>query len=552
MPVTTPFEICDRLTDSYADLSPIAATEAGIPGRDHLWDDFSPEGEAAKDELRSRAIAELEPHRDHADQVQATAARVVSAYLESQSRLYDSGHWKRDLNHVYSPVQSARDTFDIVPKEGADAWENVTTRLSTWGDMLGGYRSSLQVGLDDGVTAARRQVLSVVDQLRSVAGVESRFAGFPSMAAVGGGNEDEVAGAVASARSASAEFADWLETVYLPRAEPSDAVGLDRYLEESERFLGMELDPDDTYDWGWSEVHRLLGEMKETAAQIDPGLSIEEVIDLLDTDPDRSAPDHRVFAEFVRGIQAQAVVQLDGTAFDVPPEMRDVTVNLAPPGGSLGAWYYAPSEDFSRPGSIWYALGERTRIPYWQEVATAYHEGFPGHHLQVGVAVLQRERLSRFHRMFVRYSGSGEGWALYAERLMEELGYFEHPEYRLGLLASQLFRSTRVVVDIGAHLQKRIPDDAPLHGGEVWDYDRAVDYMEQIGLQPRDLAESEVLRYLGWPGQAISYKVGEREILEVRRQAMAGAGNSFDRKDFHRRLLEAGAIRLDHLRETLA
>ena len=84
---------------------------------------------------------------------------------------------------------------------------------------------------------------------------------------------------------------------------------------------------------------------------------------------------------------------------------------------------------------------------------------------------------------------------------------------------------------------------------EVWDYDLAVDYMERIGRQPRDLAESEVLRYLGWPGQAISYKVGEREILDIRKQAMAGAGASFDGKDFHRRLLDAGAIRLDHLRE---
>jgi uncharacterized protein (DUF885 family) len=227
-----------------------------------------------------------------------------------------------------------------------------------------------------------------------------------------------------------------------------------------------------------------------------------------------------------------------------------VTVNLAPPGGSLGAWYHAPSEDLSRPGSIWYALGERDRIPHGQEVATAYHEGFPGHHLQVGVAVLQRERLSRFHRLFVWYPGSGEGWALYAERLMDELGYFGNPDYRLGLLASQLFRSTRVVLDIGAHLEKRIPEDAPLHPGETWNHEIAVDYMVEIGLQAPDVAESEVLRYLGLPGQAISYKVGEREILEIRSRAMSMPG--YDAKDFHRKLLEAGAIRLDQLRERMA
>ena len=110
MPETTPFEICDRLTEAYADLSPIAATEAGIPGRDHQWDDFSPEGEAAKEELRARAVAELAPHLDHPDPVQATAARVASGYLESERRLYASGHWKRDINHILRPVSRLRVT----------------------------------------------------------------------------------------------------------------------------------------------------------------------------------------------------------------------------------------------------------------------------------------------------------------------------------------------------------------------------------------------------------------------------------------------------------
>jgi len=548
--MTTPFEISDRLTESYADLLPSLATSYGIVGRDHLWEDLTPDGEAARAQLRAEASAQLAQHLDDEDPVQARAARIIVAQLDTMNRRYESGHWKRDLNHIYSPFQRARDSFDVVSKDGAEAWDNVTARLVDWGDLLAGYRSSLEVGMGEGTTAASRQVLSVIEQLRSLAGEESRFDAFPPMAAINGGDEGRVADAAIRAKAGSAEFADWLEGEYLPHADPDDAVGVDRYLEGSEYFLGMDLDPDETYEWGWSEVHRLRAEMKVTAAEIDPDRSIEEVIDMLETDPDRSAPDHEAFARFVEGIQVEAVEQLDGSAFDVPPEIREVTVNIAPPGGSLGAWYHSPSEDFSRPGSIWYAPGERTRIPYWQEVATAYHEGFPGHHLQVGFAVIQREKLSRFHRMFIWYSGSGEGWALYAERLMDELGYFANPEYRLGLLASQLFRSTRVIVDIGCHLQKRIPDDAPLHPAETWDHDRAVDYMEKIALQPRDLSESEVLRYLGWPGQAISYKVGEREILDIRRQVKERERDGFDPKDFHRRLLEAGAIRLDHLRDT--
>ncbi|HEX5695032.1 MAG TPA: DUF885 domain-containing protein, partial [Acidimicrobiia bacterium] len=548
----TPFEIADRLTESYADLAPILATTSGVAGRDHLWDDLSPDGEAAKADLRATAISELSAQLDHDDPVQARAAKILVSYLETLNERYRSGHWKQDINHIYSPFQRARDTFDVAPKGDAAAWADVATRLATFGDLLDGYRASLQVGLDEGETAARRQVASLVEQVRSVAGEDSRFAEFPALAESSGGDRDAVAEAVRRARVAASEFADWLEASYLPAARSGDAIGEDRYLEGARYFLGLDLDPHETYEWGWSEVHRLLGEMKATAAEIDPGKSIEEVITLLDTDPQRSAPDHQSFAEFVKTIQARAVEQLEGTDFDVPDEIREVTVNIAPPGGSLGAWYHGPSEDFSRPGSIWYAPGERTRIPYWQEVSTAYHEGFPGHHLQVGFALLQREKLSRFHRQFIWYSGAGEGWALYAERLMDELGYFENPEYRFGLLSSQLFRSARVVVDIGTQLEKKIPSDAPLHAGEVWDYDIAVDYMEKIGLNARDVSESEVKRYLGWPAQAISYKVGEREILDIREQAVAKAGGNLDRKDFHRRLLEAGAIRLDHLREAMA
>jgi uncharacterized protein (DUF885 family) len=550
--ITTPFEIADRLTESYADLAPIMATTFGVAGRDHLWDDLSPDGEAAKADLREEARAELAAHLEHDDPVQARAARILVSHLDTLNERFESGHWKRDINHIHSPFQTARDTFDVVSKEGTEAWEAVATRLSTFDELLEGYRDSLEVGIDERSTAARRQVSSLIDQVRSVAGEGSRFAEFPTKAASSGGDSDRVADAVERARSAAADFADWLEAVYLPVAEPRDAVGEERYLEDARYFLGMDLDPNETYEWGWEEVHRLREAMRLTAAEIDPDLTIEEVITLLDTDPQRSSPDHQAFARFVEEIQARAVEQLDGTDFDVPDEIREVTVNIAPPGGSLGAWYHGPSEDFSRPGSIWYAPGERTRIPYWQEVSTAYHEGFPGHHLQVGYAVLQREKLSRFHRQFIWYSGAGEGWALYAERLMDELGYFENPEYRLGLLASQLFRSTRVVVDIGTQLEKSIPADAPLHPGEVWDYDRAVDYMERIGLAgARDLAESEVKRYLGWPAQAISYKVGEREILDIRDQATSKAGGKLDRKDFHRRLLEAGAIRLDHLHEAM-
>lgn len=546
--MSTVFDISDRLTEQWADLNPLGATIVGVAGRDHLPTDFSPEGHAARNDLFRSHRDELRKHVADRDPVQANSASVLIGYLDAAVDDYERGMWARDLNHIASPFQSMQDVFDVMPRETTEDWAAIISRLRAFDEMLQGYRRSLEVGIGEGETAAARQTRSVIEQLEATAGDESRFLVFPAQAAAAGIDSAEVAAAVDEARAAAAEFAAWLRDIYLPASNPEDGVGRELYLVGVDRFLGMSIDLEETYEWGWSQVHRLRAEMKETAAEIDQDKSISDVIELLETDPARSAATRDEFVAFVAALQQQAISQLDGEHFDVHPALKTIRVSIAPPGGSLGAWYHGPSEDLRRPGSIWYAPGERERLPYWQEVTTAYHEGFPGHHLQVGTAVVLRERLSRFERAVVWYSGSGEGWALYAERLMDELGFFEKPEYRLGLLASQLFRATRVVVDIGCHLGKRIPDDAPLHAGEIWDYERAVDYMEKVGLQPRDIAESEVKRYLGWWAQAISYKVGEREILDIRDEAMRQAGPAFDRKEFHRRLLEGGAIRLDQLR----
>ena len=226
-------------------------------------------------------------------------------------------------------------------------------------------------------------------------------------------------------------------------------------------------------------------------------------------------------------------------------------MNIAPPGGSLGAYYVGPSEDFSRPGSVWWSLTPRGPYPVFDEVSTAYHEGFPGHHLQIGVQMSLADRLSRLHRLWVWKPGAGEGWALYAERLMDELGFFEKPDYVFGWLSGQMLRACRVVIDIGSHLELPIPDGQPFHPGEPWTFDSAVQMLVEYASLSKPYAESEVTRYLGWPGQAIAYKVGENAILEMRREARVRLGADFDAKAFHSRLLEIGPVGLDLLRDEI-
>lgn len=545
----TPFEISRQLVEDVFALRPTICTQFGRPGSDDAWDDTSLAGSDSWYSMLRGHRRALEPHLSSGDADARHAATILAAYLDETVSEQDSGDYLIDVSHAYCTFTVVRDIFDIAPRETAADWSDVARRMATFSEPMAGWTEVLAEGVRQGKVAARRQALSLIEQAENLAGEQSMFLGLVAEAGTHGLATPELEDAAAAARSAAGDAAEWLRDNYLPHADEADGVGEERYLRAADRFLGMVIDPAETYEWGWEEVARIRAEMADTAADIDPTASLEEVIALVETDPERSVPVED-FTSFVQERLDQAVAELDGTHFDVPEPVKRVTVSLAPPGGALGAWYHNPSEDWGRPGSVWYALGERQRVPVWQEVSTAYHEGFPGHHLQVGTAMYQADSLSEAHRLFIWYSGYGEGWALYAERLMDELGYFEKPEYRLGMLASQLFRAVRVVVDIGNHLGYPIPAHAPLFGGEEWSFDRAVGYMTRLAIQAPDVAVSEVRRYLGWPGQAISYKVGEREILDIRRQLEA-RDPAFDRRDFHRQMLEGGELRLDYLRQIM-
>ncbi|MDH4307022.1 MAG: DUF885 domain-containing protein, partial [Acidimicrobiia bacterium] len=478
-----PFTISDELVEEIVQLNPLMSTSLGLPGRDHLWPDFGPDGVDAQRATVERYRTAFAGHLDHADPWQRLAAEVAYAFLGEQKAGYDAGDHLYDVSHMASSFEAIRSVFDVMDSSTPEGREAVCARLETIGGAFEGYRDKLKMALHEGKIAARRQAESVIAQARDLGGPSSAF---DCLA----GTEDgsgRLAGAVAGAKRAASEFADFLQHEYLPHAPESDGVGEERYRRAAESFVGMAIDPRETYEWGWFELGRILEEMRSVGEEIQPGATVREVADLLETDPDRAAPNRAAFVDFVQRRQTSAVSDLDGPHFDVPDEIKGVSVNIAPPGGPLGAYYLQPSEDFTtRLGGIWYSLPpEDGPIPLYQEVSTAYHEGFPGHHLQVAYVMTLAERLSRFHRLMVWYSGYGEGWALYTERLMHELGYFEKPDYVFGMLASHVFRAARVVVDIGMHLGFRIPSDAPLHPGAQWDFDKAVDYMNVVGLQPR-------------------------------------------------------------------
>ncbi len=195
-----------------------------------------------------------------------------------------------------------------------------------------------------------------------------------------------------------------------------------------------------------------------------------------------------------------------------------------------------------RPGGV-------TSFATWRELTTVYHEGVPGHHLQIGQTVYRRDALNRWRRLASWVSGHGEGWALYAERLMADLGFLDDPANLLGMLDGQAMRAARVVLDIGVHCDFDAPAEV---GGGAWTYDKAWQFLTAHSAVAEGFLRFELDRYLGWPGQAPSYKVGERFWLQLRddasQRASRAGGDAFDLKAFHRRALDVGSVGLDVLR----
>lgn len=549
-----PFDLSDQFVNDVVAQFPQIATSIGARGFDHLWNDYSPAGDEAAVDLARSYRRRFADHLEHPDQWQRHAARVCHDFQLEVEHSYDLGMRYLNVRHVAGIMDSIRDVFDEMNTSTVEGWENIAGRLETADQPVAGAIATFEEGRGLGIVSARLQVESTIEQSRHLSGANSKWLRLARSAEKATKPEvaERVATAVDHARAAMAGLADYLESVYMPDATEMNGVGAERYVAAADRFLGLKIDPIETYEWGWEEVNRLQGAMVEAARGVDPDASLNDVIERLESDPAYAVASQAEFVDFIQEIQDRALGQLDGLHFDVAPEIRKVTVNLVPPGSALGAYYLQPTEDFSRPGGIWYSFGDKQQLPLWSEVSTAYHEGFPGHHLQVGTVMTLRENLSRAQRLLIWYSGFGEGWALYTERLMDELGYFDQPHYLLGMLAAQQLRACRVVIDIGNHLGLRIPDTAAVAPGEIWSYNSAVETLHRVAGLPMDVSHSEVKRYLGWPGQAISYKVGERHILGIREEAERAQGASFNLKEFHRTLLGWGDLRLDYLREITA
>lgn len=563
--VPTPVDqVADDHFRGMLDLSPSLRIEVGADGRDEL-DDFSPGGHAAWDDLNARTLGSLEEAEAASraagtfDDVDAVTADALRERLGLERELHTLGADLSELNVIASPLQTVREFFDLVPTASADDWEANASRLRAVGQALAGHRESLLEARANGRVAARTQVAAVLEQARALAEAGGHFDKFVATAggsvsdgeAVSDGLRRELEDAAGSARTAAGRFAEFLQDQLLADAREDDAVGPEEYALHSQMFLGAEVDLDETYEWGLELLASIDAEQRQIAESLYPGASVTETMKRLDEDPARQLHGLDALREWMQTTADEATAAMAGTHFDISDPVKTIECMVLED-GTGGIYYTPPTSDFSRPGRMWWSVpaGVET-FSTWQEKTTVYHEGVPGHHLQFGAAVMQDDVLNAWRKQGVWVSGHGEGWALYAERLMDELGYLEDPGDRFGMLDSQRLRAARVCLDIGVHCRKRAPESL---GGGVWDKEKAWQFLTDNVAMERSFLEFELTRYLGWPGQAPSYSVGQRIWQDLRIAVKAqdeAAGREFSLRDFHSRALALGSVGLSTMQKAL-
>ncbi|MFI9246319.1 DUF885 domain-containing protein [Streptomyces sp. NPDC053086] len=556
--IPLPRQVADAYVDDLIALDPVTGTYLGVRESSSRLPDYSPAGQEALAELARVTLAKLdeaERQPDADSDVERRCGRLLRERLTAELAVHDAEEHLRRVGNMGTPGHAVREIFTVTPAETEEDWAAIAERLRAVPGALAGYRASLELGMRRELFAAPRPTATYIEQLTEWTDTDGKGRGWYEDFAAAGPEalRAELDEAARAATGALVELRDWLRDVYAPAIEGApNVVGRERYARWSRYFNGTDLDLDEAYAYGWAEFHRILGEMKREAGKILPGAETPWVALAHLDEHGRHIEGVDEVREWLQGLMDKAIQELDGTHFELAERVRKVESRIAPPGGAAAPYYTPPSEDFSRPGRTWLPTMGLTRFPVYDLVSTWYHEGVPGHHLQLAQWVHVAENLSRYQATVGIVSANAEGWALYAERLMDELGYLTEPEERLGYLDAQMMRAARVIVDIGMHLELEIPADSPFHPGERWTPELAQEFFGAHSSRPADFVESELTRYLTIPGQAIGYKLGERAWLLGRDKARELRGDAFDLKAWHMAALSQGSLGLDDLVDELS
>jgi uncharacterized protein (DUF885 family) len=534
------FKLCDEYFEKTLDFDAISSTYANKTDQNHHWNDYSfypvdPFVKVAKS--YHDKISKAKSIDSHDELAKKIILRDIESYLKDSTDFYSYS----DFGSIYSEPQSIFDVFEVMPKGTRKDILNIIKRMEKIPSAFVEWTTALN-------DVARLNVVNAKDRVRFLIDILDNYASgsFQEFARGIDKNDKRLMKAAKIADASCEQLSAWLEVKYMPMAKNNPAVGKDRYLKNVKEYSGLDIDPLELYRWGIDELNRINVDMWELSKHWGKFNSLTEVRDYLNDNPKYYIDGREEFKSFLEGVTKKAVKDLSGTIFTIPVAMRKCEVKLDDNTIDESPYYESPSDDMTRPGRTVYPTLGRTRFTTWENYSTWFHESVPGHHMQIAYSILNKETLTRYQREHAWNSGYGEGWALYSERLMDELGYFEDPGYKMGYLMCQAMRAARLVVDIGLHLEYTDP-----YEGNVWNFDSAVKFMEEFALLNHDYAVSEVKRYLSWAGQAITYKIGEKVWLEAREDAKKRLGDKFDLKKFHNYALKLGPMGLDILQDEL-
>ena len=545
-------QIANEYFEKVLDLNPVHATELGRKGVETLYPDYSPAGEKAFARLAKKTLKKVDNVLP-IDDVDLVTLDALQERLSLYRKQYKDGFGGWQLNNIASVPQEVRSVFDLMKRNTQQDWEHIVGRMHRVTEALEGYIQTLEAAREEGKVAPRRQVDIVIEQTAAYYAPGGFFDDLAAeVAEAVPALKDEAAAGAEAAKEGYRRLNSYLVEKLQPVAPSRDAVGRKAYSLHSRSFLGTTIDLDETYAWGVKELESIIARQREVAEEIEPGASIERAKQLLDEDPARQLHGTDELKAWMQKLADAAVENLADTHFEIGGPMRRIECCIAPTNEG-GIYYTGPSPDFSRPGRMWWSVpeGEDT-FTTWRETSTVYHEGVPGHHLQIAIATALQGTMNSWRTNMLWVSGHGEGWALYAERLMEELGYLKDPGDRMGMLNAQRMRAARVVFDIGVHCEMPIPaewaEQLGVEPGTIWTSELGYEFLKLNLDESEGHLRFEFLRYLGWPGQAPSYKIGERLWLELRDQALRRGD---DMRAFHTRALLLGSVGLDTLRRAL-
>ena len=536
--------IADAYVDALLERYPSMATAYDLPGwrHDRLFDNsqaglkrWHDQEDAFLDAVRALPAPSAIGARDW-----ITYGFLIEALSSSQStRICQKALWETSTTTAW--YTGLPFIFDIQPIATETERLDALTRLSAVAGYIETEIENLRAGLAQGYASPRLTVVAVPDQVRALLQPDNPFLN------LGKRSDDPLFQEAVqrtydqSIQPALNLFADFIETEYLPNARTALAIsnnpnGAQCYTALVRAFSTLSVTPAEIHRAGLAEMASIQAEMREIIDTHFEGEATATFLRRINRDPAFTFETEQAVLDFSIAALARAQPKM-ASVFDLLPK-ADVLIKPYPDFAASGSGeYHSSSEDGARPGIYYIAVSEPQLRTQATQQSTLYHETYPGHHLQGAIALELGDAVHPIAR-YLGNAGYGEGWALYAERLADELDLYDRPLDRIGLLSDQGARAARLVIDTGIHTLG-------------WDRDQAVDYMlNHCGWSRFDI-ENEINRYISWPGQANAYMLGMLELKRLRALAEDQLGDGFDLKTFHRRVLENGSVTLPMVQATI-